>query len=129
MSIEFRLTEVFPTTPGVLYQAWLNSGIHSEMTGGKARISDQVGEAFEAWNGYIQGKNLELDPPHRILQTWRTEDFDLTDPDSLLEIKFQPQDQSTLVTIHHTGLPEDGMRYYQGWIEAYFTPMLEYFTA
>ena len=127
MKIKFRISEVFPTPPETLFQAWLSSELHSSMTGSKAQVSDQVGGAFTTWDGYIKGKNLELQSPMRILQSWRTADFQNSDPDSLLEITFIHEGGDTRVTIRHSDLPEHGMQYQQGWVDSYFIPMKEYF--
>jgi uncharacterized protein YndB with AHSA1/START domain len=127
MKIKFRISEKFPATPETLFEAWLNSEPHSSMTGGKAQVSDQAGGVFTAWDGYIKGKNLELQPSMRILQSWRTTEFQVKDPDSLLEITFIPEGNDTRVTIRHSDLPEHGMQYQQGWVDSYFTPMKEYF--
>jgi uncharacterized protein YndB with AHSA1/START domain len=127
VEIKFRISELFPAAPEVLYNAWLNPDIHTDMTGGKAEVSDQVGEDFTAWDGYITGKNLELQPPLRIFQSWRTTEFSASDPDSILEITFIPEGKETRIIIRHSDLPEHGMQYQQGWVDAYFTPMKEYF--
>ncbi|MFC2054513.1 SRPBCC domain-containing protein [Chloroflexota bacterium] len=129
MSIEFEISDVIPASPEVIYDAWLSSDEHSRMTGAQAKVSANVGETFEAWDGYIQGKNLELESPKRILQNWRTSEFIEADKDSLLEIFFAPEEDGTRVTIRHSNLPEHGMQYQQGWIDAYFTPMKVYFVA
>jgi activator of HSP90 ATPase len=98
------------------------------MTGGAgAQVSDKIGEPFEAWDGYIQGKNLELQPFKRILQAWRTSEFADSEPDSLLEILFEPANGGTKVTIRHSELPAHGMQYKQGWVDSYFEPMKDYF--
>jgi activator of HSP90 ATPase len=97
------------------------------MTGSPADVSSVVGESFEAWDGYITGKNLELEYPKRIFQQWRTVEFDDSDEDSYLEILFEAEGTGTRVTIIHTNLPDHGMQYRQGWIDAYFVPMQEYF--
>ena len=125
--IQFRVSEVFPATPEKLYQAWLDSEIHSKMTGGKAQVSDQVDGEFTAWDGYIQGKNLELQPPLRILQSWRTADFVEEESDSIVEITFIQEDAGTRVIIRHSELPEHGNQYQQGWVDSYFNPMKAYF--
>ncbi len=127
MSIEFEVSEIIPASQDVIYAAWLNSKEHTNMTGSPARVSDRIGEAFEAWDGYIQGKNLELDSPTRILQQWRTAEFKDTDKDSLLEILLESEADGTKITIRHSRLPAHGMQYQQGWIDAYFSPMKEYF--
>lgn len=127
MGIEFEVSEVIPAIPEIVYNAWLSSEEHSRMTGSPARVSAKVGEPFEAWDGYIQGKNLELEPPRRILQLWRTSEFKNSDKDSRLEILFVSEGDGTRVTIRHSELPDHGMQYRQGWIDAYFVPMMAYF--
>ena len=127
MSIEFEVSDVIPAAPEIIYAAWLDSDEHSKMTGSEAAVSDKVGAAFEAWDGYIQGTNLELEPPNRILQQWRTAEFGDDEPDSRLEIRLESEGDGTRVTIRHSELPEHGMQYQQGWIDSYFTPMKLYF--
>ena len=127
MAVEFVISDLFPVPVDELYSSWLDSDLHTQMTGGKAEVSNQVGAKFTAWDGYIEGKNLDLEPPSRILQSWRTSDFGENDPDSILEITFIAQGGDTMVTIKHSVLPADGMRYHQGWVDAYFTPMRTFF--
>ena len=128
MSIEFEVSDLIPASPDVVYTAWLDSDEHTKMTGGQAKVSAKVGERFEAWDGYIQGKNLELDSPKRILQNWRTSEFEDSENDSLLEILFEAEQDDTRIVIRHSNLPEHGMQYQQGWVDAYFIPMKAYFT-
>ena len=127
MPVEFEVMGVIPASPRDVYQAWLDTDQHSQMTGSPARVSDQVGGEFEAWDGYIQGMNLKLEPHHRIIQSWRTTEFETIDTDSLLEINFKAHQEGTQVTIRHSKLPSHGMQYQQGWIDAYFVPMKSYF--
>ena len=127
MSVEFDVSELIPATPEDIYDAWLSTDRHSSMTGSPAKVSNSVGGGFAAWDGYIQGKNLELIPTSRIVQEWRTTEFEDSDEDSLLEIVLESQEEGTLVTIRHSKLPDHGMQYKQGWIDAYFVPMKAYF--
>jgi activator of HSP90 ATPase len=127
MAIEFEVVDWIPAPPKVVYAAWLDSAEHSAMTGGVAVVSDQVGGAFEAWDGYIRGQNVLLEPPRRIVQRWRTVEFAPEDEDSLLEIALESAEQGTRLTIRHSNLPAHGMQYQQGWIDAYLTPMKAYF--
>ena len=124
---KFTVSEWFPASPEEIYLAWLDSQSHSLMTGSPAKISSKVGVEFEAWDGYIFGKNLELEPGKRILQTWRTTEFDPSEQDSLVEIVFELVLNGTKVTIHHSNLPAHGSQYQQGWVDFYFQPMKEYF--
>lgn len=127
MGLDFEVSEIFPADPEELYNAWLDSEVHSAMTGGRAFMSFVVGDTFTAWDGYIKGKNLLLESGKRIRQSWRTTEFMAVDPDSLLEITFEPVNNGTLMTIRHSNLPDHGMQYQQGWRDAYFGPMKAYF--
>ena len=128
MKLNFEVSEEIRATPQQVYDAWLNSDQHSAMTGGEAIVSDLVGDSFTAWDGYIEGKNIELDPGSRIVQHWRTSEFEDSDEDSRLEIDFKARNGNTLVTIRHSNLPEHGMQYKMGWVENYFDPMKAYFS-
>jgi len=127
MGIDFVVSDLISASPEKIYHAWLNSKEHELMTGSPADISDEIDGDFSAWDGYITGKNLELTPDSRILQSWRTTEFADSDPDSLLDITIVSEENATRITIHHSELPEHGMQYQQGWIEAYFNPMKDYF--
>src|SRR4030042_1644330 len=129
MAIEFLVSSLFPVPPQELYDAWMSSKGHSGMTGSPATVSAVVGDAFEAWDGYIHGKNLELVPAKRIVQSWRTSEFSPDEPDSRIEITLEPIGDTTKLTLKHTGLPPHGGQYEQGWVEAYFDPMQEYFSS
>lgn len=127
MSVSFELIDTIPAAPEAIYNVWLDSVGHATMTGSPAQASAIPGEPFSAWDGYISGTNLELDPGRRILQAWRTSGFPPEAPDSRLEILLAAHTGGTQVTIRHSALPEDSMQYYQGWIDFYFNPMKAYF--
>lgn len=129
MSLEFEVSEEISASPQVIFDAWLDSEGHSNMTGGAAEASSEVGAEFQAWDGYIQGRNLELEPGRRIVQSWRTSNFEASDPDSEIEILLEPTDGGTKVTLRHTKLPPHGTQYQQGWIDHYFVPMKQYFSS
>ena len=125
--MEFEIKMTIHAAAEEIYSAWLNSEGHSNMTGGEASISDKEGAKFSAWDGYIMGENIELEPFGRILQKWRTTSFEDEDPDSNLEIVLNEIDGRTEITLIHTNIPEDGEDYETGWEEHYFQPMKEYF--
>jgi uncharacterized protein YndB with AHSA1/START domain len=129
MAIEFVVSTLLPATPEEIYHAWLSSEGHSKMTGSAATVSAEVGGEFDAWDGYIHGKNLELVPHKRIVQSWRTSEFSGDEPDSRIEITLEPAGKLTKLSLHHSGLPPHGGQYETGWVESYFEPMKEYFTS
>ena len=127
MTLEFELSAFIPRPPQEVYDAWLDSKGHTKMTGAKAKVSDKVGGSFQAWDGYISGRNLELEPGKRIVQAWRTVEFADSEGDSQVEILFKATKGGTKLTLRHSKLPPHGETYQQGWIDNYFEPMKAYF--
>jgi uncharacterized protein YndB with AHSA1/START domain len=118
----------FPVSPDRLYAAWLDSQEHTRFTGDTARVEPLVGGRFTAWSGYITGETLELHPDRRILQTWRTTEFPDGAEDSRIEVRLEPVEGGTRLTIVHTGIPDgQGHQVEDGWIDYYFEPMQRYF--
>ena len=127
MALQFTTSALIPAQPSDIYAAWLDSQGHTEMTGADAVCNAEPEGTFQAWNGYIEGRNLELKKNKRIVQAWRTGEFSEDEPDSRVEITLKADGDVTEVTIAHSGLPEHGMQYLQGWTDFYFTPMVAYF--
>jgi activator of HSP90 ATPase len=125
----FTLSANIPATPEQIYEAWLSSEGHSQMTGSPAEVQGRSGGSFKAWDGYIWGKTLELESYHRIVQAWRTSEFPEESPDSRVEILLEESNGGTKITLIHTDIPEgQGESYKQGWEDFYFTPMRAYFS-
>jgi len=129
MSFAFSVSDVVPARPQDIYDAWLSSRGHAEITGGQpAQISASEGAEFTVWNGYITGRNLQLEPGRRIVQSWRTTKFTAADPDSQIEVLLQPAPGGTKVTVNHTNVPDGHTSYRDGgWQRSYFDPMKEHF--
>jgi activator of HSP90 ATPase len=129
MSAEFTVSALFNVPVKELYDAWLSSEAHSAFTGSRAEIDPVVGGKYSAWDGYITGETLELEPPQRILQNWRTTEFPEDSPDSTLEVRFEEEEMGTRITLIHKGMPESqAENYRQGWTDHYFDPMERYFS-
>lgn len=130
MPEQLRITIILPVMAEHLYNAWLDSEQHAAFTGASAEIVPKVGGEFSAWDGYIQGKILLLEPFQRIMQSWRTSDFPSEAPDSQLEITFEDDGEQTHLTLIQSNIPDgQSAEYKQGWVDYYFDPMQAYFSA
>ena len=125
--MEFTLTTQIKATAKQIYKSWLSTQRHTKMIGSPSFVSDKVGETFTAGDGYISGSNIELEPYNRIVQFWRTKDFEGNEGDSQIEILLSEQGESTTLTLKHTNLSESGEQYKTGWEDHYFKPMKQYF--
>src|SRR5262249_28764424 len=86
MPFEFSVSDFIPARAQDIYDAWLSSSSHEQITGGqKAQISAQEGAAFTVWNGYTTGRNRKLEPGRGIGQAWATTKFAATAADSKID--------------------------------------------
>lgn len=122
-----QLKETFNVSPEILYNTWLDSKAHTEMTGSQAVCSSETNGNFSAWEGYITGFNISLEPNNKIVQSWRTTEFSESDKDSELIIQISATKEGSLLTLIHSNIPEGQSDYENGWIEHYFKPMKQYF--
>jgi activator of HSP90 ATPase len=128
MTYTFKLSDIIPAPAQAIYEAWLDSGGHTAMTGSAAKASSAVGGRFTAWGGYICGQNLELAPGKRIVQSWRTTKFTAADMDSKITVTLSSVKGGTRVTLVHSDVPDSHKGYeHGGWQDHYFEPMKRYF--
>jgi uncharacterized protein YndB with AHSA1/START domain len=128
MAYEFTVADVMPATPRAVYDAWMSDDGHTGMTGATAEIDPRVGGELTAWDGYISGRTLALEPGRRIVQAWRTSEFEDADPDSQIEVLLVAVAEGTELTLHHSAIPDGQSGYEQGWRDNYFGPMRDYFS-
>ena len=130
MTYDFEVSDQIPASPNEIFSVWMSSEGHSEMTGGEAHVDGTVGGAYDAWNGYIHGKTIALEPPTRIVQSWCSTAFNDDNEDSQIEVLIEANDEGSLVTVRHSNVPDDHLGYENGgWQQSYFDPMREYFDA
>jgi activator of HSP90 ATPase len=127
MKDEFTLTAEFHTSAEKIYNAFLSTQGHTEMTGSPAKIDGRVDGEFTAWDGYIWGTFLELAENKKIVQAWRTSEFPEDAEDSHVEILLEEMNGQTKLTLVHTDIPEGQAEGYKtGWEDFYFKPMREW---
>jgi activator of HSP90 ATPase len=122
------VSDVIPASPKDVYEAYLSTDGHSAITGSPASVDGKIGGTFKAWDGYIWGTTLELEPHRRIVQAWHTSDFPDEAEDSRLEMLIEPAAGGSRVTFNHTDIPQGQSEdYRQGWVDFYLEPMKEFF--
>jgi len=128
MTYDFEVSDSIPASPEEIYDAWMSSDGHSVMTGSAANVDPLIGGDFDAWDGYIHGTTLTLQPFTRIVQSWRSTNFTDDHADSTIEVLFDGDDGGTRVIVRHLNVPEDQPGYEDGgWQKSYFDPMKAYF--
>jgi len=119
---------IIPAMPMEVYEAYIDEEKQTEFTGSKATSDSRVGGEFTAWDGYITGKYLELEPGKKIVQEWTSSDFPEGTPPSRFEISLKEAKGGTELTMIHSGVPEEiAEDIGQGWKDYYWEPMKKYF--
>ena len=103
----------------------LSAAVKSGMVSGAtpAEISREVGGAFSLFGGYISGRHVELVPNERIVQAWRTGNWN---PGVFSIVKFELTEQGsgTKLVLDHKGFPEaDAQHLADGWKANYWEPL------
>jgi activator of HSP90 ATPase len=123
MSNVIEQTIIFKASPHEVYEVLMDSKKHAAFTGGKAKISRQVGGEIMAYDNYITGKNIELVPDHKIVQDWRAVDWP-EDYYSRITFVFTAISEGTRLDFTHADLREGTEEEFtQGWIDNYWEPM------
>lgn len=118
-----KQSAILPGTPHAVYEALMDSKQHAAFTGSEAAISRKVGGKFSVWGDYAAGRNLELKPDRKIVQTWRASDWP-EGHDSRVTFSLAKAKGGAKLTFVQTGVPEE---FYadikQGWVDYYWKPL------
>ena len=123
------VSEVFPVKAAKLYKAWLDSRMHSQMTGLTAEIDPAINGSFSIADGAYSGKTLKLKQDAEIVQSWRSAKFTAETPDSMVTVKFEPLDKGTRVSLTHSQIENGKIGKLKGfWEDTYVKPMMRFFS-
>jgi len=129
MAEQFTIQKMIQARPEQVFQIWLDSRLHTTITGGNYQIEPVTGGKFTAWDGYICGTLIDIEPSRRISMRWRASEFPQDAPDSPLELTFEDKGNETLVTLNHSTIPEGlGESHRQGWFNFYLDPLVKYYS-
>ena len=122
-----RQSILFKASPHDVYEALMDSRRHAAFTESKARISRKVGGKISAYDGYIDGKNLQLVKDKKIVQSWHSSEW----PDghySTAVFSLKKVKGGTRLTFVQTGVPiEHYNAINKGWHEHYWERMKKMF--
>lgn len=125
-----RQTVLIPdSTPEKVYSTLLSSKGHSDFTGSPAKVSARTNAKFSAWDGYISGKNIELQKGKKIVQEWQTTGWPDGYGPSIIKISLKKSGTGTELTMIQEKVPASQVEQYTtGWYKSYWDPLKEYFS-
>lgn len=115
--------------PASVYKALMNSKEHSKFTESEVNIKDKAGSKFTAYDGYIEGKNIELVKGKKIVQNWKANESNWPEGHySLVTFNLKKKGNSTELNFIHSEVPSANAKSLSnGWKKFYWAPMKEYF--
>jgi activator of HSP90 ATPase len=116
-------------SPHELFEIFMDEKKHAALVNSTAKISRDIGGRFEVYDGYIEGKNVELIQDKKIVQEWRgEEDCWPKQHYSKLTISFEKDKEGTRAELIQERVPEECSESFdKGWYEFYWDPMKELF--
>lgn len=107
--------------PETLFAFFTDPAKLSRWMGRQALLEPAIGGLYRIeYNEEIaaKGEYVEVVPYEKVVLTWGWEHSRLVPPGSTtVEFRFQPQEEGTLLTVTHSGLPaEERGKHAQGWM-------------
>ncbi|MDO8428467.1 MAG: SRPBCC domain-containing protein [Candidatus Diapherotrites archaeon] len=119
-----KQTVNFTASPHKVFEALMDSKQHSEFTESKCTISRKINGKISAYDGYIEGKNLELVKDKKIVQEWRASDW----PEkhySQASFELAKAKTGTQLKFTQTNVPKEQFEAISdGWKEHYWNKMI-----
>ncbi len=118
-------TVTFKASPDAVYEAIMDPKKHAKFSGSKATISRKVGAEFSAYDAYLTGKILELEPDKRIVLSLRHEDEGWPkDHHTRATFFFSRIKEGTRLDFTQTEVPEANYAdIEEGWRDFYWEPI------
>jgi len=111
----FTVTEKFMCSPHDLFECFIDNARVKAYAGSDATVSREKGGKFRLFGGSVEGENIEVDIPKKLVQKWRFNTW----PDghySTVTITLDEKDGKTICKLTQAGVPnEDKERTERGW--------------
>jgi activator of HSP90 ATPase len=118
---------VLPAPAEDLYATYLDPALHAAVTGAPVTVGAESGAIFRAFGGQISGTTLSVVAPRLIVQSWRSVNFRVGDPDSTLILALTPEGNDGRIDLIHLDVPEqDYQGVSEGWEKYYWAPWRRY---
>jgi activator of HSP90 ATPase len=127
--VTIRQDVFFRATPEEVFEALVDAGKRRQWTGQKATGDSKAGSRFTTTDGYVFGRNLELDKGKLIVQEWKTKEWPDDAPFSIVKYTVKAERGGTRLSLVHSKVPSSMADYVKsGWIEYNWEPLKKFFS-
>jgi activator of HSP90 ATPase len=128
--VTVRQNVFFKATPEEVFEALVDAGKRRKWTGQRATGDSKVGSKFTTTDGYVFGRNLEVDRGKLIVQEWKTKEWPDDAPFSIVKYYMKAERRGTRLSLVHSKIPASMADYVKsGWIEYNWEPLESYFAS
>ncbi|MGW5194743.1 SRPBCC family protein [Kribbella sp. NPDC004138] len=123
MDTEIRIERVLPATIGKVYDAWTRPDLLARWYCPNPKLELKVDADVRAGGSYVvemgphvvRGTYLEVDPPRRLVFSWKWDGTD--DEPTRVEVELAEVADGTRMVLSHTGFAtaEDAANHRMGW--------------
>jgi activator of HSP90 ATPase len=119
----------FQAPAAAIYEVLVRGELFAKMSGAPAQIDAAPQGEISLFGGYISGRNLELIPNKKLVQTWRSKDWP-EEIESTVSFALAEDQGTTTLSFEHKGFPEDMAEHLEkGWHEKYWNPIRKFVEA
>jgi uncharacterized protein YndB with AHSA1/START domain len=116
--LRIEQTYFINASPERVWAALTDPVIQAKWTGQPAEYDARVGGKYKLWTEYVSGEIVECDPPRKLAQTWKPNDW--TIDASVVSFTLKKTRGGTQVNLVHENVqPEDYEGTTQGWNQFY----------
>jgi activator of HSP90 ATPase len=113
--------------PEQVYQLLTNGAKFGDVTGQPGKGGGAAGAYFSLFDGWLEGRQVELVPNERISQAWRFTDWE---PGiySMVRLTLTREGDGTKMIVYQDGVPADVQEHVRtNWRGFYFEPFIKHF--
>ena len=126
-AIDLKVT-IPGAAPEQVYELLTNGAKFGDVTGQPGKGGGAAGAYFSLFDGWLEGRQVELVPAERISQAWRFTDWE---PGIYSMVKFTltGTGKGTTMTVHQEGVPANVHEHVRtNWQGFYFDPFIKHFS-
>ena len=121
-----QTVEFTDVSPDRLFETYMDASQHAAAIAAPVEMDRRVGGRFSAFGGLI-GRNILIESPRLIVQTWRANIFREEDADSVLVLLFDKTDAGARVRLVQANVPEHAVQTIEkGWEQHYWSRWTRY---